>query len=268
MTELGAINTFTVCPAAARQRGSEIGAAVAASVTLGVGQFCTKPGVAFVPAGPAGDAVVDALVADANATAPGVMLSERTAVGYRERVALLEQMPGVKPLARAAQHDGAGWWGSATVLLAAPDALGGPVLEECFGPAIVLVRYDSTSHLMDLLQRCGPALTATIHAEDDDADSAAAVLAVVQQRVGRVVWNSVPTGVAVSWAMHHGGPYPATTDVLHTSGGAASIRRWLRPICLQDVPGHLLPDELRDEPTGAPVSARRIDVTLMSIGQR
>ena len=105
-------------------------------------------------------------------------------------------------------------------------------------------------------------MTGTVHADDDDAPIAARVLRMLQDSVGRVVWNGFPTGVAVSWAMHHGGPYPATTNPLHTSVGATSIRRWLRPISFQDVPDALLPDELKDRPTGGPLP-RRVDGRLL-----
>ena len=109
---------------------------------------------------------------------------------------------------------------------------------------LVIVRYDSDDALFELLNKVGAALTATIHADDDDRPLAQKLLRVLSGRVGRVVWNGYPTGVAVAWAMHHGGPYPAATNALHTSVGASAIRRWLRPVAYQDVPAALLPPEL------------------------
>lgn len=254
--ELGALNTFAVCRQAAADRGSDIGAGLAASVALSVGQFCTKPGLAFVPRTPGGDALVDALTQAMASTPAGVMLSERTSASYEHTSATLQSLPGVTVLARASDHSGPGWRGSPLVLEAQADALADELLDECFGPSVVVVRYDSDDELVGLLDRCTGALTATIHADEDDRDTAERVFNVVQQRVGRIVWNGYPTGVAVSWAMHHGGPYPATTNALHTSVGTSAIRRWLRPISLQNVPAYLLPEELREDSVELP---RRID---------
>jgi NADP-dependent aldehyde dehydrogenase len=156
-------------------------------------------------------------------------------------------MAGVDVLAEGStDRPEVGWWGTPLLLRAQPDAVNGRLTEECFGPVLVLVEYESTADLPDVLRRLGPALTATIHADDDDRAVATEVFGEVRGRVGRVVWNGFPTGVAVSWAMQHGGPYPATTNELHTSVGTAAIRRWLRPISYQQVPEYLLPDELRD----------------------
>lgn len=262
--ELGALNTFAVCRYAAAERGSDIGAGLAASVTLGVGQFCTKPGMAFVPRTPGGDALVEALVQAVAAVPAGVMLSERTSVGYEHASATLQSLAGVTVLARAGGRPGRGSWGSPLVLEARADSLADELLDECFGPSVVVVRYDSDDELVGLLERSTGALTATIHADDLDREIAGRTFEVVQQKVGRIVWNGFPTGVAVSWAMHHGGPYPATTNALHASVGTSAIRRWLRPISLQNVPSYLLPEELCDEPADLAALSRRVDGRVRS----
>jgi NADP-dependent aldehyde dehydrogenase len=259
--ELGALNTLVACPAAARDRGAEIGAGLAASFMLGVGQFCTKPGVAVIPAGPDGDALRQALIEKVRASDAGVMLSERTAEAYAEGTERLAGMPGVEILARGGARPDGGWWGAPLLLRADADAVTGPLTEECFGPVLVLVEYDSLDEVVPTLRRFGPALTATVHADPADGELARRLLDVAMSSVGRVVWNGYPTGVAVSWAMHHGGPYPATTNALHTSVGTTAIRRWLRPVSLQDVPEDLLPDELRDTPRNGSLP-RRIDGVL------
>jgi NADP-dependent aldehyde dehydrogenase len=258
--ELGALNTLLVAPGAARNRGAEIGAGLAASFTLGVGQFCTKPGVALIPAGPDGEEIRRALISYVADAAAGVMLSERTADSFAEGTERLTSLPGVEVLARGGQRPGQGWWGEPLLLRADVDAVRAPLTDECFGPVLVLVEYGSEAEALAALRRFGPALTATVHADEEDHPLAAQVLQHAMGTVGRVVWNAFPTGVAVSWAMHHGGPYPATTNPLHTSVGTTSIRRWLRPVSLQDVPADLLPDELRDEPR-TPGLPRRIDGT-------
>jgi NADP-dependent aldehyde dehydrogenase len=256
--ELGALNPLVVCPSAAAARAKEIATGLANSFTLGVGQFCTKPGLAFISAGSHGDELVAALTEAVNAKSAGVMLNARVQQGFADGTAELLRQPGVTQLATAQQpatHEG--WWGMPLLLEVDPAALAGAVLDECFGPVLVVVRY--RDELFDLLDRVGPALTASIHADDDDLPLARRLIEALSKRVGRVVWNGYPTGVAVAWAMHHGGPYPATTDALHTSVGASAIRRWLRPVAYQDVPEHLLPAELIDVPGAGQRVPRRVD---------
>jgi NADP-dependent aldehyde dehydrogenase len=259
--ELGALNPLVICPSAAKDRSAEISTGLANSFTLGVGQFCTKPGLAFVPAGNRGDSLVAALIEAVNAKSAGVMLNARVQRGFAVGTSDLVQLPGITELAAAQPQDRTqqGWWATPLLLEASPAALEGVVLEECFGPVLVVVRYGSDEELFDLLTRVGPALTASIHADDEDLPLARRLLDTLSGRVGRVVWNGYPTGVAVAWAMHHGGPYPATTDALHTSVGSSSIRRWLRPVAYQDVPETLLPAELIDAPDAAHRVPRRVD---------
>jgi len=258
--ELGALNPLVICPSVAKNRPAEIATGLANSFTLGVGQFCTKPGLAFVPTG---DTLVAALVEAVNAKTASVMLNERVQEGFTDGAAELVHRSGVTELARAqAPAASDGWWGTPLLLEASPAALEGVVLEECFGPVLVIVRYGSDDELVDLLHKVGPALTASIHADDDDLPLARGLVDIFSGRVGRVVWNGYPTGVAVAWAMHHGGPYPATTDALHTSVGASAIRRWLRPVAYQDVPHDLLPAELVDVAAAEDVVPRRVDGRL------
>jgi NADP-dependent aldehyde dehydrogenase len=259
--ELGALNPLVVCPSAAQSRSVEIATGLANSFTLGVGQFCTKPGLAFVPAGSQGDSLVAVLAEAVNAKSAGVMLNEGVQHGFVDGTAALLQLPGITQLATAQPQDWTeeGWWGTPALLEASPAALDGAVLDECFGPVLVIVRYGNDDELFDLLDKLGPALTASIHTDDDDLPLARRLLDTFSGRVGRVVWNGYPTGVAVAWAMHHGGPYPATTDALHTSVGASSIRRWLRPVAYQDVPEELLPAELVDVPAAGQRVPRRVD---------
>ena len=258
--ELGALNPLVVCPSAAENRSTEIATGLANSFTLGVGQFCTKPGLAFVPAGSHGDKLVADLAEAVKAKSASVMLNARVQHNFADGTADLLRLPGVTQVATAqpaAANDG--WWGTPLLLEADAAALDGTVLDECFGPVLVIVRYGSDNELFDLLKKVGPALTASIHADDDDLSVARRLLETFAGRVGRVVWNGYPTGVAVAWAMHHGGPYPASTDALHTSVGASSIRRWLRPVAYQDVPEALLPAELIDDPVAGQRVPRRVD---------
>ena len=256
--ELGALNALTVTPAAARERATAIGEGLAASLTLGVGQFCTKPGLALVPSGADGDRLVAALADRVRQTAAAVMLNRRTHEGFAAGTEDLRRSPGIRVLVGSRVDPAAA---AVAPVLLETDARGvtQPMLEECFGPVLVVARYASADELFAVLGAVGPALTATVHSGDDD-ELAAPLLDRLTGQAGRVVWNGYPTGVAVSWAMHHGGVYPATTNALHTSVGASAIRRWLRPVSYQDVPQHLLPPELRDDHAGIP---RRVDGRLV-----
>src|SRR5690606_16117655 len=132
----------------------------------------------------------------------------------------------------------------APVLLAHADQL----LQECFGPAALLVEYDSTEQLLTVLDRLPGSLTGTLHADvDGEPALARAVVDRLTARAGRVITGGWPTGVAVTWAMHHGGPWPATTNSAHTSVGVTAIRRFQRPVVFQDTPARLLPPALRDD---------------------
>lgn len=260
--ELGALNAVVVSPAAAEVRHQEIAAGLAASFTLSAGQFCTKPGMVFLPAGPGGTQILEELTRLVARAAAAPLLSARTADAFAAGSADRLSMPGVTQAARGMPPEQAGgYWTAPLLLEVAPTQVRGALLEECFGPVIVAVTYSADHELLSVLSQLGGALTMSIHAADPPDALTRKVLEVAQGQVGRVIWNGYPTGVAVSWAMQHGGPYPATTNSLHTSVGSASIRRWLRPVTYQDTPASVLPPELRDEDPGIP---RRIDGKLIA----
>ncbi|WP_079252227.1 aldehyde dehydrogenase (NADP(+)) [Streptomyces sp. MP131-18] len=261
--ELGSLNPVVITEDAARERAEQIGGGLAGSMTLGTGQFCTKPGFVLAPAGEAGDALLAALTAKVAEAAPGVLLDGRMrdafTAGVRERAAL----DGVgAPVAAGEAGENAVTAGILTVD-AARLAAEGPhdlLIEECFGPVTVLVRYETAEQAAAVLSRLPGNLTATLHlsaAEGEEEDGTGArLLARLTPLAGRILVNGWPTGVAVTAAQQHGGPYPATTST-STSVGATAIERWLRPVAYQDAPAALLPPELRDDnPLGLP---RRVD---------
>jgi NADP-dependent aldehyde dehydrogenase len=261
--ELGSINPVCVTPAAAAERGAEIGDGWAASFTLGNGQFCTKPGVALVPNGPAGDAVRDAALAKIGAFGGGWLLNRSIHAAFAEGVARLRKVPGAVVHTGPAV-DGADGFAAMPVLVETTTeslaAFASPLLDECFGPAAVLARYRDEDDLARALARMEGSLTATVHLADGETELPARLLAIAQDKAGRLLVNGYPTGVGVTWAMEHGGPWPATTGLGQTSVGATSIRRFLRPVAYQSVPESLLPAELRDDnPLGIP---RRVDGRL------
>ncbi|SNY64931.1 NADP-dependent aldehyde dehydrogenase [Paractinoplanes atraurantiacus] len=233
--ELGSVNPVFVTRAAAARRGPSIWAGFADSYTLGLGQFCTKPGVLILPSS-ALDAAASAVAQALDGHAGGDLLTEKIADGFRAHRprpsarAIFEGPPGEGRFAAPALF--------ATTAGALRDDPQG-LLEERFGPSALLVAYDEESSLEALAEIIGGQLTATVHAEDDD-EVAPALVRSLAGVAGRVIWNGWPTGVTVSAAMHHGGPYPATTAPLHTSVGPAAIERFLRPVTFQDVPAAVL----------------------------
>lgn len=245
--ELGSVNPVIVFPGAARTRPEEIARGYAASLALGVGQFCTNPGVMYVPED---EALLDAIRAAVGGSVGGPMLSGRIHHGYTEGVEELESGTGVRLLAEGRPGEGP-WAATPKVYRTDPGAAaedGRLITEEHFGPIGVLVVGADPLDAARMIGAGGGNLTATIHVDTggaDDLDQARAVARTLTERAGRVVFNGWPTGVAVTPAQHHGGPFPATTSPGFTSVGASAIRRWLVPVVYQDFPAELLPAELR-----------------------
>ncbi|MBV9380210.1 MAG: aldehyde dehydrogenase (NADP(+)) [Streptosporangiaceae bacterium] len=246
--ELGAVNPVVVLPGAAAARAAEIASGYAASLTLGAGQFCTNPGLLFVPA----DSALLAAVAEAvGGSAGGPMLSARIFAGYQDAVAEAEAHPGVTPLASGAQGEGP--WGATPHVFQtslkefAADT--GVLSRERFGPAGLVITYPSVEELLPVLGALAGNLVGAVHVDTGsppDIALARQVIPALQRIAGRIVCNGWPTGVAVVAAQHHGGPWPATTVPAYTSVGTAAIRRWLVPVAYQNFPAELLPDVLRE----------------------
>ncbi len=255
--ELGSLNPVFVTPAAVAARGDAIAAGYVGSFTLGTGQFCTKPGLLFLPEG---HGLEEKLVDAVRGTSAAGMLNDRIREGHAHERDRLEGLGAVRTLVHGDDVD-AGvaptlLATTAKELLADPDAL----LKECFGPTSIVVEYSDPDELLAAAEAFGGNLTATVQAEDSDSATLAPLLDRLRDRAGRLLFNGWPTGVAVAWAMHHGGPYPATTASVHTSVGTTAIRRFLRPVCYQNTPQALLPEALQDgNPLGLP---RRIDGVL------
>jgi NADP-dependent aldehyde dehydrogenase len=244
--EMGSTNPVFVAPQAWQNRAADIMAGFLGSVSMGVGQFCTKPGLLIVPDG----RDLPALLRQAGTGRSfGQMLMPRLEAGFRDAVTTMGERQGIRILS------GHGDSGELTVLATTADnALAEPGIlqQEMFGPASLILEYSSDSALAELAEVLGGQLTASVHADEyDDVD---AVVAILMRKAGRLLWNGWPTGVTVSYAQEHGGPYPATTAAGTTSVGTAAIRRFLRPVAFQDFPADRLPEALQDE---APARLRR-----------
>jgi NADP-dependent aldehyde dehydrogenase len=244
--ELSGTNPLVVTPGAAAARADDIGHGVVSSFTLNGGQFCTKPGLIFVPDGADGDRLVDAAVSSVHELVPAVMLTERTRDSYRQG---LERLTGLAAtLARVPVPAGEGGYLGEPALLGMNLAEVDPAaIEECFGPVAIIVRYGDVGELLECLSRLEGALAGAIHGTDAEADLVASITHVLEDKAGRVVFDGYPTGVVVTGAMTHGGPWPATTNSQHSSVGPTAIRRFLRPVSYQNAPRYALPPELRDK---------------------
>jgi alpha-ketoglutaric semialdehyde dehydrogenase len=246
--ELGSANPVFVLPTAMAARGAQIAAGLVASVTLGSGQFCTNPGLAFLDGSSAADAFLQRVCELVAAAPAGTMVHEGIRAAFDADVAKVAALDGV---ALAAQGNAAADPRTAAARTALFVADGAAYLRherlaaEIYGPATVAVRCADRAQLLDIARSLTGHLTATLHADGDDLAAYADLVDILRTKVGRLVVNGFPTGVEVSHAMHHGGPYPAATDPRATSVGSAAIARFVRPVCYQGFPDAALPVELR-----------------------
>jgi 2,5-dioxopentanoate dehydrogenase len=242
--ELGSVNPMFLLPAAVAARGAAIGTGWAGSLSMGAGQFCTNPGIAVVIDGPEADAFVAAARDALAVVAPQTMLTDGIAAAYRagrDRVAastgVREVLTSVCDLRTATPYlyetTAAQWLDNAV--------LG----EEVFGPLGLIVRAEDEGEMQEIARALHGQLTCTLHMDEGDTALAARLMPVLERKAGRVLANGFPTGVEVADSMVHGGPYPASTNFGATSVGTMSIRRFLRPVCYQNIPDALLPDDLR-----------------------
>jgi acyl-CoA reductase-like NAD-dependent aldehyde dehydrogenase len=261
--ELSSVNPIVVLPDAAAGRGDQIAEGLFGSFTNSGGQLCTKPGLAFIPSDSGGDRLVDALRARVAASGGAVLLNERIRDAYEKGATSLERA-GAQVSARPEVDPGVGFTVAPALLEVHLAGLTAEIADECFGPLMVVVRYDDAADLDAALTTVPPSLTGSLHSgPGDDADVVRRLVDVFAARTGRIVFDGYPTGVRVSWAQHHGGPWPSTNAV-HTSVGATSIRRFLRPLAWQDAPVWVLPEELHDEYAAIP---RRVDGRLHPAAQ-
>lgn len=246
--EMSSLNPMFLLPGALAERTGEIAKGFVASMTLGVGQFCTKPGLVFAVAGADLDRFKAAVAEAISAAAPASMLSTDIRTAFEHGRDAVCGARGAAVIARAAAADPGKTQAAGIVVATDADSfLANPALaEEVFGPFSLVVAVPSMEMMETVARRLEGQLTATLHGTPDDLRAAGGLLDVLATKAGRVIVNGFPTGVEVCYAMQHGGPWPATSDARFTSVGAAALERFVRPVCYQDVPDHLLPPALKN----------------------
>ena len=244
--EMSSINPVLLMPEALKSRGDKIATELAASVVLGAGQFCTNPGLVLGIRSPEFSAFLERFSAVMAEQSAQTMLNSGALKSYCHGLENLSAHPGVTHLAGAEQQGNQArpqvFKADVSLLINGDELL----QEEVFGPTTIVVEVADHGELIQALHGLRGQLTATLLVEDAELDSLADVLALLEQKVGRVLFNGYPTGVEVSDAMVHGGPYPATSDARGTSVGTLAIDRFLRPVCYQNCPDSLLPDALKN----------------------
>lgn len=245
--EMSAVNPVVLLEGALQKRKEAIAKELTGSIILGVGQFCTNPGLVFMMENETSKSFLQLLATEIKATAPGTMLNRNICKSYNAGV--LQRQKEVSILATSSteanseKHEGR----PAVHTVSATDFLSNKNLtEEIFGPASLVVLCKSAEELQTALQSLEGQLTATLHATDADENVALPVVEIFTQKAGRVIYGGYPTGVEVCHSMHHGGPMPSTTDGRFTSVGTAAIYRFIRPVAYQDFPDHLLPAALQN----------------------
>lgn len=247
--EMGSTNPVFILPSALKGRPAAIAQGLKNAFTIGVGQFCTKPGIVLALGGAEFEAFTAQFREQVRGAAPGTMLHRGICDAFGAGVARLAKIPGVVMVAESdTAADEAKT--QAEPVAFATDAetflLHRELREEVFGPCTLLVSARSVTELEAAARALPGQLTATLHADGTDLADFAGLVRILERRAGRVLVNGFPPGVEVCPSMHHGGPYPATTDSRFTSVGTAAIARWARPLCLQAFPGSALPLALQD----------------------
>jgi alpha-ketoglutaric semialdehyde dehydrogenase len=243
--EMSSVNPVIMLPAALATRAEAIAKSYVASLTMGAGQFCTNPGIVFAIEGPDLDRFVKDAAEALNAVAPQQMLTPAIHANYNSGVAKLKTTPNTT-LVASCHPPLAALAGAALFITDAQSFRTHPELaHEVFGPSSLIVRCKDFEEIVACIKDMEGQLTATLQADEPDHAAARTLLPLLETKVGRILINGWPTGVEVSRAMVHGGPYPATSDSRTTSVGAAAIDRFLRIICYQDFPDDLLPTPLK-----------------------
>lgn len=258
--ELGSVNPVFLLPGAMKERAEKIAEGFVTSLTMGVGQFCTNPGLVFGEQSEPMKAFLNKTAELVRAWAPSTMLHGGICQSFSDGVQRFGATPGVQLVAQSsvpASSDAA----QAPAMLFSTDAAtfesSKSLHEEVFGPVSIVTHCGSTADLERIAESLGGQLTAAIHGTPDDLRQHARLVRILERKVGRIIFNGFGTGIEVCPSMHHGGPYPASTHSFFTSIGTAAIYRFVRPVCYQGFPDDYLPEAIRNQ--NAPKAWRMID---------
>ncbi len=254
--EMGSSNPVFMLPGALEERTEALAKGLAGSFTLGVGQFCTNPGLVVLPQNSTADHFKNVLAETNKEAASGTMLSSAIKKAFDKGVEQLSKSEGVSALGSSSASPQGNQASNQIFEASVDDLLKDKSLqEEVFGPATLLVNSADKAKTLELARNLEGHLTATLHGTDEDLREYAELVEILEQKVGRIIFNGFPTGVEVCHSMVHGGPFPATTAPQTTSVGTAAIKRFARPVCYQEFPQEALPDALKD---GNPLSIWRM----------
>lgn len=246
--EMGSINPVVLLPEALKNRSEAIAATYAGSITLGSGQFCTNPGLILGIKSDGLTSFVNTLGVKIKEIAATCMLHPNIHGAYEKNRALVSSQEGLEVIAIESGVTQNNYAAQSVATVSGKVFLENPTLHlEVFGPFSIVVQCENTEELEQIISKLEGQLTGTIISDDNEIANYANVVAKLQNRVGRIIFNGVPTGVEVCPSMVHGGPYPASTDSRFTAVGIDSIKRWVRPFSYQSWPNELLPDELKNE---------------------
>ncbi len=246
--ELGSTNPVFILPGAMKARATNIASDLYASFTLGAGQFCTKPGLIFFSEGQPSDNFVDELKGKVAQAPRFSLLTKGISTDYDREARNRKDLRDVDVVAEGASRSDNPYSAGAALYQTDISSFNDnhALSEEHFGPSTLLIRYSSKQQILEAARNLEGHLTATIHGTEEDLREFAELISILENKVGRIIFNGFPTGVEVCHAMVHGGPYPASTDGRTTSVGTQAIFRFARPVCFQDFPDAALPRELQD----------------------
>jgi 2,5-dioxopentanoate dehydrogenase len=248
--EMSSVNPVIILPGALREQADQIASGLHGSVTLGAGQFCTNPGLILLPDNEDSSPFVEKLGALIANTPNQTMLTPEISASYQKGISSRLSHAGVETIAQrqGEKNDSSCEARAALFRTDVEQFLANPELsEEVFGPSTLIVTYSSPQQLLEVVRALEGQLTGTIHATEEDLRTNGELLAIMETRAGRLLFNGFPTGVEVCHAMVHGGPYPATSDGRSTSVGTRAIFRFTRPVCFQGFPESALPEELKEK---------------------
>ncbi|AUC82538.1 aldehyde dehydrogenase (NADP(+)) [Lacinutrix sp. Bg11-31] len=246
--EMGSVNPVVILPEALKNRADAVAKTYAGSITLGSGQFCTNPGLILGVKSEGLTQFINTLSSQIKTIEPSCMLHPNIANAYNKNKEKALSQKGITVTAKYDENVAANFSKQTLTTVSGATFLENTTLhQEVFGPYSIVVQCENIEQLETLILKLEGQLTATVIADNNEASNYPKIISALQNRVGRIIFNGVPTGVEVCASMMHGGPYPSSTDSRFTAVGVDSIKRWVRPFSYQDWPNHLLPDALKNE---------------------